>query len=203
MSKSKLIILASTSPFRKKLMEDAGIAFTSKAALGDELTVRDASPSVLAAKRAEFKALDVAAQVQEPCFIIGADQVLGLNGKSYDKAQSPGEAEMRLQEFQGQTHYLHSAFCIVELVRSPESNQLKPMVRTSRVVDIPMKMKQLSKSEIIAYVGTEEWKGCVGCYRIEGQGRKLFESIGASESAIIGLPMKELQEDLNTYVFSH
>jgi septum formation protein len=56
-----------------------------------------------------------------------------------------------------------------------------------------MPMRPLSDDDINEYVATGEWQGCVGCYRIEGQGKNLFTSITADESAIIGLPLGELR----------
>lgn len=195
MTKSKPFIrrltLASTSPFRKKLLEEAGVLFDVEAAEGDEKSIAGLPPPVLAAKRAEFKALDVARRVEPGRVVIGADQVLSLNGISFDKAESPEEAFARLRDFQGKTHYLHSAICLVDV---HHSGSLETVFET--VVDIPMTMRPLSDDEIKAYVATNEWQGCVGCYQIEGEGQNLFSDIGGDRSAIIGLPIKELQKAL-------
>ena len=195
MTKSKpfmrQLTLASTSPFRKKLLEEAGVSFEVTAAEGDEKSIAGLPPSILAAKRAEFKAIDVARRVGKDGLIIGADQVLSLNGVSFDKAESSEEAFSRLKEFQGQTHYLHSAICLVE---AHHSGSIETVFET--VVDVTMTMRPLTDHEIWSYVETNEWQGCVGCYRIEGKGRDLFSSIGGDHSAIIGLPIKELKKAL-------
>jgi septum formation protein len=195
MTKSKPFIrrltLASTSPFRKKLLEDAGVSFEVAAAAGDEKSIAGLPPPLLAAKRAEFKAIDVARRTGPDHVVIGADQVLSLNGVSFDKAESPDEAFARLKDFQGKTHYLHSAICLVDV---HHSGSLETVFET--VVDIPMTMRPLTDDEIKDYVATGEWQGCVGCYRIEGKGRNLFSNIGGDHSAIIGLPIKELQKAL-------
>jgi septum formation protein len=195
MTKSKPIIrrltLASTSPFRKKLLEEAGVSFEVAAAEGDEKSIAGLPPAVLAAKRAEFKAIDVARRARPDSVVIGADQVLSLGGISFDKAESPEEAFARLKDFQGKTHYLHSAICLVDV---HHSGSLETVFET--VVDIPMTMRPLSDDEIRTYVATNEWQGCVGCYRIEGKGRDLFSTVGGDHSAIIGLPIKELKSAL-------
>lgn len=187
MTKSKRIILASTSPFRKKILDDAGMVFDAIAPVGDEKTIAGLPPAFLAAKRAEFKAIDVALHAPPDSIVIGADQVLSLAGESFDKAGSEEEARERLRQFRGKTHVLHSAFCLVEV---HHSGSCETVFET--VVDVPMTMKNLTDSEIEDYLATREWQGCVGCYRAEGEGRKLFANIGGDTSAVIGLPLAEL-----------
>ena len=76
---AKHLILASTSPFRKKILEDAGISFSCVAAQGDEKTIAGLPPKILAAKRAEFKAIDVAHRSllswsdHRHCIVVAAD----------------------------------------------------------------------------------------------------------------------------------
>jgi septum formation protein len=194
MTKSKRIVLASTSPFRKRLMDEAGIPCEVAGALGDEKSVLGLPPKVLAAKRAEFKANDVALRFPPGSLIIGADQVLSLGGVSFDKAESETEAIARLTEFQGRTHFLHSAFCLVML---HPSGTCETVFET--VVDIPMGMRSLKPHEIKNYVATGEWEGCVGCYRVEGEGANLFDKIGGDQAAVIGLPMVELKKALSQF----
>lgn len=186
------LILASTSVFRQKLLTDAGIRFQAMAPQNDEKSIGGLPPKILAAKRAEFKALDVARLAPPASLVLGADQVLGFRGQPFDKPVSRDEAIEKLRLLQGQTHTLHSAFCIVKVHPSASMETLY-----ESVVDIPMTMRTLSDREIEDYVATEEWKGCVGAYRIEGQGQKLFLNIPEDLSAIIGLPMRELNSVLD------
>jgi septum formation protein len=172
-------------------MEEAGLSFETMAAIGDEKTIFGLHPRELAKQRAEFKAIDVARRSPPDSLVIGADQTLGMNGKSYDKAEHEAEARMRLMDFQGKTHELHSAFCIAQVLHSGSIE-----VVSSEVVTIPMTMKPLDDVKISNYLATGEWQGCVGCYRIEGKGRDLFSHIGADIPSIIGLPMKELMASL-------
>lgn len=194
MSKSKRIVLASTSPFRKKLMDEAGIACDVAPALGDERSVAGLPPIELAAKRAEFKALDVARRSEAGALIIGADQVLSLDGVSFDKAETESEAIQRLLEFQGRTHFLHSGICLVEV---RPGGGIATVFET--VVNIQMVMGPMSLDVIKKYVATGEWQGCVGCYRIEGEGRNLFTEVGGDHSSVIGLPMVELKKALSLF----
>lgn len=181
------IILASSSPFRQKLLEDAGIRFIAQSPKGDEKTITGLPPGTLAVKRAEFKAIDVARHSPPGSVVIGTDQVLGFEGSSLDKSNDPEEAAKKLKRLQGRTHTLHSAFCLVKVLVSGSMETLH-----EEIVDIPMTMHPMSDNEIRAYVATGEWIGCVGGYRIEGEGRKLFSKVEGDKSAIIGLPVAEL-----------
>lgn len=119
--------------------------------------------------------------------MLGCDQVLSLKGESFDKAESHEEAERRLAQFSGQDHFLHSA--VVHAVGGQIIEEF--------CVDVPMRMKNLSDTQIKAYVATNEWKGCVGCYQYENRGRNLFDaSQNQDQSAIIGLPLSPLLENL-------
>jgi septum formation protein len=187
------IILASSSPFRQKLLEDAGVRFVAQSPKGDEKTITGLPPRILAAKRAEFKAIDVARHAPPGSVVIGTDQVLGFDGSSFDKSQNSTDAAQKLKRLQGRTHTLHSAFCLVKVLPSGSMETLH-----EETVDIPMTMRALSDSEIADYVATGEWQGCVGGYRIEGAGRQLFDKISGDLSAIIGLPIKELTAALST-----
>lgn len=187
------IVLASSSQFRQKLLKDAGITFKILNPEGDEKSIQGLPPHTLAIKRAEFKALDVARRSRTESIVIGTDQVLGFEGTSFDKSVSPEEATHKLQRLQGRVHTLHSAFCLVKVVDASSVETLH-----LEVVDIQMTMRSLTDQEISDYIKTGEWQGCVGGYRIEGQGRSLFSKIEGEMSAIIGLPLTATLKALET-----
>jgi septum formation protein len=193
MNQSKRLILGSTSPFRKQLLRDAGYEFDVIAPKVDEKSIFGLPPKELARKRAEVKGLDVAMQVGSlDAIVIGCDQVLGMDGMSFDKAASIEEARERLTTFSGRTHFLHSAYCLIETSASS-----RPRVVYSEVVDVSMSMMTLSSNQIESYLATDEWQGVVGCYRVEGVGKALFANLPADKSAIIGLPMERLLKSLS------
>ncbi len=187
------LVLASSSTFRQKVLTDAGIDFQVVEPLCDEKLIVGFSPEMLAQRRAEFKGLDATKRVPFNSFVVGTDQVLGLNQKAYDKASNIDEARQRLVEFSGKVHSLFSAFCVYRIDLTPD-----PVIRLvhSEVVEVPMKMRALTAHEIEEYLLTEEWKGVVGCYRIEGKGRSLFTDVSSDHSAIIGLPLNQLMKAL-------
>lgn len=182
------VILASSSPFRSQLLTQAGIPFTSLNPSVDEKQILARDPSKLASLRAIAKATKVAEQ-QPNAIVIGCDQVLEFSKRPWDKVESADAAFQRLTEFSGATHYLRSAVCIIHPTHGSFS-----FVETAELT-----MRQLSADEIHGYVATNEWQGCVGCYRIEGQGINLFANIHGDWSTIIGLPLPPLLNTLRSW----
>lgn len=181
------LLLGSSSRFRQSLLQSTGISFEVRTSPVDEKTILANDPRQLALARAEAKGGAVA-QANPGCLVIGADQVLGFHGKSYDKAVDRTEARLRLQEFSGQTHFLHSAFSLS--FRSENWNA--PQFLYGEVVDVGMTMRSLTAAEIEAYLDTDEWQGVVGCYQFENRGVNLFDRVSGDSSAIIGLPLPQL-----------
>lgn len=183
------IVLASTSVYRQKILKDAAVPFRVAVSAVDEDQISDKSPAVVARLRAEAKARAVAANEQRS-LIIGADQVLGLDGQSYGKAASEDEARQRLLMFAGKTHILHTAYALA----CHDEGGGKWMF--SRVIDVEMRMRTLSKAEIDAYIASGEWQGVAGCYQLEHRGVHLMRAPIGEATAIIGLPLPELLQDL-------
>ncbi len=172
------IILASTSRFRQQLLTSTGLAFTSVGPPDREESIVRTSPAELAAARAEAKALDVA-KLYPDALVIGADQVLGLDGQSFDKTFDREAARLRLQQFSGKTHTLYSGICLVHVGKT-----------LSAFVDqVEMTMRELSSAEIESYLDTDEWRGCVGCYQYENRGIHLMQRVQGEQSSIVGLPL--------------
>lgn len=177
----KQLILGSTSPFRRKLLEAAGLVFATAAPAVDEATITAADAKALAQSRADAKALAVAA-LQPTALVIGADQVLGLDGRSFDKVTTPEAARNRLRLLAGRTHHLHAALSLA----------MGSELLHRQVVSVAMPMRDLSESELDAYIASGEWQGSVGCYQYEHRGVHLFVGVQGDQSAIVGLPMQEL-----------
>ncbi len=181
------LILASASPFRRSLLQSCGLDFVVETSQVDESQIKAPTPELLAMARARAKALDVAERNQG-AVVIGCDQVLGMGDLSYDKAQSRDEALLRLGEFAGRSHFLYSAMVLARRKAGESEVQISHQI----MVPVEMKMRELTAQEIESYLDTEEWQGCVGCYRFESVGVNLFESCGGDHSSIIGLPLLPL-----------
>lgn len=182
------IILASSSKHRQKVLSATGLKFRAIASEVDESEIRARSGKDLALARAEAKALDVLKKTPR-ALVIGADQTLTFNDEIFGKVNSKEEAIERLKTFQGKIHKLHSA---VVLCANVDGGVFKDRFCT----DVEMDMRFLTDEEIEAYVDNGEWQGCVGCYQAENTGSLLFSQIGGDNSAVIGLPICELNTKL-------
>lgn len=187
------LVLGSTSKFRAALLAQAGIRHFKQVASGcDEQTITHKEPARQALLRAEAKASAV--PVESRSLVIGADQVLEFEGKSYGKADSAKIAEERLREMSGKTHYLHSAFALAHMKKDN-----LPEIVHSEVVTVSLTMRELSLTEVKNYVATGEWRGCAGCYQFENIGINLFQKINGTTDAVIGMPLIPLLTALRNY----
>ena len=179
---SSLLILASTSLFRKALLTAAAIPFRAVASGVDERAPRGVHPKELARILSLKKAQAVSARYPE-ALVVGSDQTAELDGRLLRKPGSRSAARAQLRAMSGKTHWLHTG---VALARG------SPRVRRVALASVKLTLRDLSAEEIDAYLDTGEWEGCAGSYRIEAQGIKLMEGIKGEHSAIVGLPMVKL-----------
>lgn len=183
------LILASSSRIRAELLERAGLSFIAEAPGLDEATMRLAldgealGPTDIAEVLARAKA-EAVSEIAKDAFVIGADQVLALDGKVYGKCETMEEARARLLEFSGKTHQLLSA---VAVARNGET-----VWATTDQAN--MAMRKLSPEYIGRYLAAagEEVLGSVGVYQLEGLGVQLFDKIEGSYFTILGLPLLPL-----------
>jgi len=190
------LILASASPSRRRVLESAGIDIETIQANIDEITLREAwlradgeapSPAELAARLAEAKAADVSSRHSGRA-VIGADQVLVLEGERFDKAADMAAARRHLQRLQGKAHELIAAVAL-----SRDGEALWRYSETARLV-----MRPLTPAEIERYLeqAGPEILGSVGCYHLEGLGSQLFQRVEGDFFTILGLPLLPLLETL-------
>ena len=183
------LILASQSPFRRMLMENAGLAFTAEAAaideraVEDDLAAGDPTPQAVAEALAIAKAEDVASR-NPGALVIGSDQTLSLEGRVFHKPADMTEAKRHLQAMSGRTHALN---CGIALVRDDQR-------LWSHVSIAHLTMRTLSDAFIdrhLARVGTRILAS-VGAYQLEGEGVQLFDRIDGDYFTILGLPLLPL-----------
>ncbi|UDF31423.1 UNVERIFIED_ORG: Maf-like protein [Roseateles sp. XES5] len=183
------LILASQSPFRRMLMENAGLAFTAEAAAIDERAVEEdlaagnPTPQAIAEALAIAKAEDVAAR-NPGALVIGSDQTLSLEGRVFHKPADMAEAKRHLQAMSDRTHSLN---CGIALVGDDQ-------VLWSHVSIAHLTMRTLSDAFIdrhLARVGPRILAS-VGAYQLEGEGVQLFERIDGDYFTILGLPLLPL-----------
>jgi septum formation protein len=183
------LVLASASGIRRTLLSNAGLAFEVVPAEIDEraaeapLLEAGVAPADLALALASVKA-SVVSEARPRDLVIGADQVLGLDGERLTKPVDMEAARRQLLKLSGRTHQLHAA---VACARAGE-------VRWQQVETASLAMRQLDPPEVgryLARVGPEALKS-VGAYQLEGLGIQLFEEIEGDYFAILGLPLLPL-----------
>lgn len=180
------LILASSSLARTRMMERAGILFEREASYVDEAALRSAlvqegaGPRDLADALAEAKTMKVA--VRHPdALIIGADQILDMEGEIFAKPATPQELTEQLLRLSGKQHRLLSAAVVAE--------GGKPVWR--HVGEARLHVRKMSKDWMDDYVDRnwERVRGSVGGYVIEEEGVRLFDRIDGDIFTIMGLPL--------------
>lgn len=183
------LILASASEARRAMLHAAGIAVTVDPARIDEAAIRaalaaeGAGPRDIADALAEAKARKRSGR-HPGQLVLGADQVLEHRGDILSKAEDVQALTTQLRRLRGETHQLLSA-AVLYLDGQP----IWRHVGVARLA-----MRRLSDDAIATYVARnwENVHGCVGGYRIEAEGIRLFERIDGDYHAILGLPLVQL-----------
>ena len=187
------LILASSSPFRRMLMENAGLHFQAIAADIDERAIeapleRDgAGPDAVALVLAKAKAKEVSDRYAGS-LVIGSDQTMSLGSQVFHKPNTMADAENHLRTLSGQTHRLNSA---IALARNGD-------IIWEHVSHADLTMRELPADFIhrhLTRVG-EKALSSVGAYQLEGEGIQLFSKIEGDYFTIVGLPMLPLLQQL-------
>ena len=180
------LILASTSPYRRRLLERLRLPFSCIDPAVDE-SIRDGeSPEARARRLATEKALSVAETLQGEAIVIGSDQVACLGAQILHKPGTPEVAKQQLAASSGQTVQFWTA---VSLWTSPGETL------TQRVVPCEVKMRPLSTDEISHYVVLDQPLDCAGSFKWESLGITLFEAMRTDDpTALEGLPLIALSE---------
>ena len=187
------IILASTSVYKKMLLERLEIGFTCVSPNTDEESLLNETPKALAIRLAREKAIAVAANSPET-LVIGSDQTGELKGKVLGKPYTFDKAVEQISNQSGQTVYFHSAICVLKKQKNGQIKQ-KSTVNTTKV-----RFKQLNQQQIERYLKTEEPYDCAGGFKSEGLGISLFSSIESNDpTSLIGLPLIDLCSILESF----
>ncbi len=186
---SETVVLASGSPFRRRMLEDAGLAVEPVPSRIDERAVEAAvagsgvTPQELASILAEAKALDVCERMPGR-LVLGADQTLSLDDSVLHKPADMEEARRRLLLLSGRTHELNSA-----IVLARDGAVLWRHVGVARLTMRPLDPAFVGRH--LSRVG-EKALSSVGAYQVEGEGIQLFEAIQGDHFTIVGLPLLPL-----------
>ena len=187
------IVLASGSPFRKAMLEHAGIAVEAVPADLDERALEaplkdsGASPEDVALVLAEAKAVEVSER-RPGALVLGCDQTLSLGDEILHKAADMEEARRRLLVLSGKTHNLNSAAVL--------ARDGKAIWRHVGVASLTMRdLNPAFVGRHLARVGAMALQS-VGAYQIEGEGIQLFEKVEGDHFTIVGLPLLAVLAEL-------
>lgn len=182
------IILASTSPRRKELLEQMGIPFEIETSDVEEVLKEDCTIEEAIEHIAYTKAFPVF-EKHEDCVVIGADTIVYLNGEVLGKPHNEDQAISMLQSLSGKTHQVITGVAIL----SKEKKELFSIVSDVTFYD-------LSEEDIKAYVGSKEPLDKAGAYGIQGKGAFLVAKIVGDYYNIVGLPIAEVTRRLKTHI---
>lgn len=177
------LILASTSPYRRALLERLRIPFEVRAPGVDETALPAEPPASLALRLAEAKARAVGAN-SPASLVIGCDQVAALDGACLGKPGGHEQAVAQLQAMRGREVVFHTALALLNTASG--EIQLASVPTTVR-------FRAYGDLEIERYLALEQPYDCAGSARIEGLGIALVERVTNDDpSALIGLPLIQL-----------
>ncbi len=170
------LLLASTSPQRRAILEQLGIPFDVVAPDYDEVNPPEADAVELVRAHAAGKARSVAEQAGDRP-VLGVDTAVVLAGRIYGKPKGAGDAEQMLERLAGQTHVVVSGLCL-----------LTPGWEVVEHDSTRVTFRPLAARDLAAYVTQGEWEGRAGGYAIQGRGAALVEEIEGDYLNVVGLP---------------
>lgn len=174
------LVLASSSAYRRQLLERFGIPFEVARPDIDETELADETPQQTAERLALAKAHAVARRFPG-ALIIGSDQVAHMGQRRYGKPGSVARAIAQLSEMSGKTVIFHTALCLLNTVTG---------IAQQRAIPTEVRFRTLSVDEIERYVARELPLDCAGSAKAEGLGITLLDALsGDDPNALIGLPL--------------
>lgn len=177
---SHRFILASTSPYRKTLLEKLRLPFESAAPNVDETALPDETAEALVQRLARMKAENVA-QHYSGCWVIGSDQVATLDNQILTKPGTAAGAQHQLSMCSGRRVSFWTGLALIH----PHTGTIQVAAEVFHV-----HFRQLSAAQINRYIALEQPLDCAGSFKSEGLGICLFERFdGRDPNTLIGLPL--------------
>ena len=181
------LILASSSSYRRALLERLGLPFSVVAPEIDEVVHAKELPAVASVRLAEAKARAVAARHPD-ALIIGCDQMAACDGIAIGKPRDRDDALAQLRSMRGRTIVFHTAVALLN-------------ARTGRcqtaLVDVASTFRTLGDEQLAAYIDRDQPYDCAGSVKCEALGIALFSRIASDDpTALIGLPLIRLTDML-------
>jgi septum formation protein len=168
------LVLASTSPQRRAILEQLRIPFEAVAPRYVEHDPPDADPVALVRAHAEGKARSVHTAGH---LTLGVDTTVQLDGRLYGKPADLEGAGLMLRDLSGRTHQVLSGLCLL-------ADETLAIEHASTAVTF----RSLTEDDIATYLASGEWQGRAGAYAIQGLGARLVESVAGDYLNVVGLP---------------
>lgn len=186
MSGSQKLVLASGSPRRIELLQQAGIEpdrlFPADL---DETPLRAEHPRSLAKRLSKAKAekalQGLKADGEGDVFVLAADTVVAVGRRILPKAETLDEASNCLRLLSGRSHRVYTGVCLIT-----PGGKLR-----QRLVETRVRFKRLSREELDSYLGSGEWRGKAGGYGVQGLAGAFVVKLVGSYSNVVGLPLYE------------
>ena len=182
------LILASSSKYRRELLEKLQLSFNTISPEIDETLLPNEIPQDAALRLAQLKAIKIG-QDNPHALIIGCDQVAMLDDNQLDKPLTHDNATLQLKTMRGREVTFYSALCLYNAATGNMQSEVVPYL---------VKFRQLSDAQIENYLIKEQPYHCAGSAKSEGLGIALIEQMtGEDPNALIGLPLIKLINMLN------
>ena len=182
----RTIVLASSSPRRRELLERAGVVFTVDPPNIEENMRRKLTVRELVKTLALEKASEVALR-RKNAIVIGADTIVSIGNYKWSKPENEEEARRMLQTLSGKSHSVWTGFCIIDT---------KSGKRIQRAVKTEVTVRVLSSQEIKRYIETGESLDGAGGYKMQGTGGFVIEKIHGDYTNVLGLPLSAVLDEL-------
>ena len=192
------LILASTSPRRRELLENAGFAFHVLPPRAEERPQPGEAPADYAQRNAREKARSVIPALprdargrSQACAVIGADTIVVLDGRILEKPRDDAHARAMLKALAGREHEVITGVCAILTDGGGAAPRERCFATRTAVV-----MRRVSDEEIEAYLATGEPADKAGAYAVQGRAAGMIRELRGSYTNVVGLPLAELIEIL-------
>lgn len=201
-----MLILASASQSRKKLLENSKIEFVQISSNFDEALVKEKDISNLTLELSFQKASSIALNIKEidlpekfvysSVEILGCDSIFEFKGKAYGKPADKEEAYRRWSEMSGEFGFLHTGHTLIIGNFDLTSNMFNITETIKKTISSKVYFSKLQDEEIKSYVDSLEPLYCAGGFALEGKGGKYIEKIDGCFSNVMGLSLPWLRKSL-------
>ena len=201
-----MLILASASQSRKKLLENCQIEFIQISSNFDESSIKENTISDLAMELSFQKANSIALNIQEidlpekfnssSVEILGCDSIFEFKGRAFGKPSGKEEAYRRWLKMSGEFGFLHTGHTLLISTFDSTSKVLKVIKEIKETVITKVYFSKLQDEEIKSYVDSLEPLYCAGGFALEGKGGKYIEKIDGCFSNVMGLSLPWLRKSL-------